>query len=87
MQNPEDNLSPYSAAVTARDQMLRQNICSDKTVPYGSLGNCVKYTECQTDAPVIWCPYSESYTNGKYYPHLRPDYAGQLIWDFFESLD
>lgn len=87
MQNPDDNLSPYAAAVTARDQMLRQNECSDETKPYGSQGNCVIYTKCLKDAPVIRCPYTESYnSNGSYYPHLRPDYAGELILDFFEGL-
>ena len=87
MQNPADNLSPYSAAVTARDQMLRQNWCSDKTVSYGSVGNCVIYTDCQKDAPVIRCPYTDSYdSHGGYYPHLRPDYAGKTIMDFFEGL-
>jgi len=83
MQNPEDNLSPYSAAVTARDQMLKQNGCSAKTEPYGSVGNCVKYTECQQDAPVIRCPYTDSYFHGGYYPHMWPDYAGETIMDFF----
>jgi hypothetical protein len=87
MQNPDDNLSPYAAAVTARDQMLRQNECSNEPQPYGSQGNCVIYTKCLKDAPVIWCPYTESYnSNGSYYPHLRPDYAGELILDFFEGL-
>lgn len=87
MQNPDDNLSPYSAAVIARDQMLEQNHCWTKTEPYGSVGNCVKYLDCLKDAPVIWCPYAESYSsNGKYYPHVWPEYAGKTIWDFFESL-
>ncbi len=87
MQNPNDNLSPYAAAVTARDQMLRQNGCTEETIPYGSVGNCVIYTNCLKDAPVIWCPYTESYTsNGSYYPHLRPEYAGKMIVDFFEGL-
>ena len=87
MQNPADNLSPYSAGVTARDQMLRQNGCTEKTVPYGSVGNCIIYTECQKDAPVIWCPYIDSYeSHGTYYPHMWPNYAGQMIMDFFEVL-
>lgn len=87
MQNPDDNLSSYASAVTARDQMLRQNSCTQENVPYGSVGNCVIYTECQKDAPVIRCPYTESYTsNGSYYPHQRPDYAGKIIMDFFENL-
>lgn len=87
MQNPADNLSPYAAAVTARDQMLRQNSCTEKTMPYGSVGNCVIYTECLKDAPVIWCPFTESYnSNGSFYPHQWPDYAGKTIMDFFEAL-
>ena len=88
MQNPDDNLSPMSAAVAARDQMLRQNGCGNATVAVGpSDGNCVKYTDCQTDAPVIWCPHSDS-TNyrGDYYPHTWPDFASQEIWDFFVGL-
>ena len=87
MQNLDDNLSSYASAVTARDQMLRQNNCTSETEPYGSVGNCVIYINCQKDAPVIWCPYTESYTsNGSYYPHQWPDYAGKTIMDFFESL-
>lgn len=86
MQNPEDNLSPYSAAVTARDQMLKQNGCWTATTPYGSVGNCVKYTDCQKDAPVIRCPYTDSYYHGGYYPHMWSDYAGETIMDFFEGL-
>jgi len=87
MQNPDDNLSPLSSAIRARDQMVEQNGCSLETKKYWSQGNCVEYTNCQTDAPTIWCPYTESYRNWKYYPHKRPDYAGQLIRDFFNSLD
>jgi len=47
-------------------------------------GNCVEYTDCQTDAPVIWCPHSDSLNEqGNYYPHTWPDFAGKTIWDFF----
>ncbi len=65
MQNPADNLSPLSSAIRARDQMIEQNGCSLETKKYGSQGNCVEYLNCQTDAPTIWCPYTESYRNGK----------------------
>lgn len=87
MQNPDDNLSPYREWVTARDQMLRQNSCGEATIPVGpEWGNCVEYTDCQKDAPVIWCPYSQS-TNEQwnYYPHVRPSFAGRTIWDFFAA--
>jgi len=87
MQNPDDHLSSYAVWLVARDQMLRQNWCTEENTPYGSVGNCVIYTNCLQDAPVIWCPYTESYNrNGSYYPHLWPDYAGKVIIDFFEGL-
>lgn len=85
MQNPDDNLSPYSVGITARDQMLRQNSCGETTIPVGPEGgNCVEYTDCQKDAPVIWCPHSDSTSeHGIYYPHTWPDFAGKTIWEFF----
>jgi len=88
MQNPADNLSSYAAWVSARDQLLRQNGCGTATVPIGPEGgNCVKYTNCFNDAPVIRCPYTTAVdSDGWYYPHMWPDYAGQEIRDFFESL-
>jgi len=73
--------------VTARDQLLRQNSCGQSTMPIGPEGgNCVEYTDCQKDAPVIWCPHSDS-TNeqGNYYPHTWPDFAGKAIRDFFAA--
>jgi len=88
MQNPDDNLSPYGAWVVARDQLLRQNSCWQQTQPYGEVGNCVIYTDCQKNAPVIRCPYTDSIdSRGKYYPHMWPDYAGNSLIDFFENLD
>lgn len=88
MQNPDDNLSSYAAWVTARDQMLRQNSCGPATVSVGpEWWNCVEYTDCQTDAPVIWCPHSDS-TNEQwnYYPHTWPDFAWEEIMNFFETI-
>jgi len=88
MQHPKDNLSPYSSAVVARDQMLRQNSCGPETVAvWPEPLNCVKYTNCLSDAPVIWCPHGDS-TDYKwnYYPHTWPDNAWKEIIKFFESL-
>ena len=87
MQNPDDNLSSYGAWVTARDQMLRQNSCGEKTISVGPEGwNCVEYIDCQKDAPVIWCPHSDSTSEQwKYYPHTWPDFAGETIWNFFDE--
>ncbi len=85
MQNPDDNLSSYAAWLTARDQLLRQNSCWDEIQSVGpEWWNCVEYIDCQKDAPVIWCPHSDSLNEqGNYYPHTWPDFAGEMIWDFF----
>lgn len=87
MHNPEDNLASFESGITARDQLLRQNSCSQETIPVGPAGgNCVQYT-CQQDAPVIRCPHNDS-TEGRmqwYYPHTWPDFAWPSIWHFFES--
>jgi len=88
MQHPDDNLSPYREWVVARDQMLKQNFCWPETVPFWPAPlNCVKYTNCLSDAPVVWCPHSDSTDNRwKYYPHTWPDNAWSEIIKFFESL-
>ncbi|MFA7284667.1 MAG: S-layer homology domain-containing protein, partial [Candidatus Absconditabacterales bacterium] len=85
MHNPEDNLASYQSALTARNQLLKQNSCGPETVEFGPAGsNCVQYTNCQTDAPVIRCPHSQSTDHrGNYYPHVRPSFAGQEIRNFF----
>ena len=88
MQHPDDNLSTYREWVVARDQMLKQNFCWPETVPFWPAPlNCVKYTNCLSDAPVVWCPHSDSTDNRwKYYPHTWPDNAWSEIIKFFESL-
>ncbi len=87
MQNPDDNLSPYREWVVARDQMLKQNSCWETSKSVGlEWWNCVEYTNCQKDAPVIWCPHSDSISEqGTYYPHTWPNFAGEYIRNFFES--
>lgn len=88
MHNPDDTLSTFKSGLTARDQLLKQNSCGPETVKVGpALGNCEMYTQCQTGAPVIWCPHSDSYEGKTYYTHTRPDFAGQEIRNFFTSLD
>lgn len=89
MQHPKDNLSPYSAWVATRDQLLLQNGCGPETKPtWPSWWGCVEYTNCLADAPVIWCEHSDDIDHRNvFYPHKRPDGAGQYIWDFFKTLD
>lgn len=89
MQHPQDNLSSYAAGVTARDQLLLQNGCGPETKPtWPSRGGCVEYTNCLSDAPVIRCEHNDDIDHrGVYYPHKRPEGAGQYIWDFFKGLN
>lgn len=87
MHNPEDNLASFGGWVAARDVFLKQNACWPETTPvWPAWWNCVEYTNCLTDAPVIRCPHTDSIDErGVYYPHTRPDFAGKYIWDFFDA--
>ena len=87
--NPNDNLSPYSAGLAARDNFLKQNGCGASTVPASpSSMNCVEYQGCMEDAPLVWCPHTINYDNyGNYYPHTWPRGTGEAIWNFFKSLE
>ncbi len=83
------NLVSFSQGETARNQLISQNQCSQNTIPTSpSQYNCVAYQNCNENAPLIWCPHSDSTAyNGTYYPHTWPDNAGSEIWKFFESLE
>lgn len=87
MHNPADNLAWFEWGLTARNQLLTQNACdSSKTIPvWPTDWHCVKYTNCQNWAETIRCPHTENYTRGYYYPHSRPSFAGNMIWNFFEE--
>lgn len=86
--NPKDRLVAFSQGEAARDQYIRQNQCSYESVSVDPVkGNCVQYNNCYTDAPLIWCPHNVDYDyRGTYYPHTWPNFTGQEIWRFFESL-
>jgi hypothetical protein len=88
MHNPNDRLASFARWVVARDQLLKQNACGPETKSVGpSEWNCVEYTQCTAGAPVIWCPHSQDNArwDGSYYPHTRPDFAWEMIWDFFQE--
>jgi hypothetical protein len=63
--------------------LLKQNQCGTETIPYAwpEGSNCVQYTNCIT--PVVRCPYT---TNSET-PHMRPDFASEMIWKFFSQLE
>lgn len=86
MHNPADNLASFASWETARDQILRQNMCGEQKISvWPSWGNCLEYT-CDSWEPVVRCPHTDSTArNWSYYPHTRPDTAWQMIWDFFVS--
>ncbi len=88
MHNPNDRLAAFSWWVVARDQLLDQNECGPETKAVGpAQGNCVEYINCSAWDPVIWCPHTQDYTtrNRSYYPHTWPDFAGEMIREFFEE--
>ncbi len=87
--NPNDQLSPFESGEQARDQLIQQNSCSNETVlvePYE--GNCVAYQDCNSGAPLVWCPHTIDYSpDGSYYPHTWPSVTGEAMWQFFEQLN
>ncbi len=87
MHHPEDNLASFAGWVAARDLLLQQNGCWPETTPVWPVGgNCVKYTNCLADAPVVRCAHDDGIDErGVYYPHTWPDFAWEYIWDFFSS--
>ena len=89
MHNPNDRLASFAGWEHARDQFLAQNHCSPdvyEEIIGPENANCVLYTDCLEDAPVVWCPHTQDYGWGSYYPHNRPDFAAEQIWSFFQSL-
>lgn len=89
MHHPDDNLAWYAGGVAARDHLLSANGCGPTTRPHPTDddAHCVEYTDCLEWAPVVRCPHTESYDNrGVYYPHTRPTFAGETIWEFWEKL-
>ena len=87
--NPNDRLASFASGVTAKDQALAQNQCSKNYVSTEpTWGNCLEYTGCIDDAPVVWCPHTENYSpwTGAYYPHNWPKGTGAEIFTFFNSL-
>ena len=88
MHHPEDRLAPYSTGIYARDTLLENSMCTwEKISTWPAWWNCELYT-CQDDAEITRCPHSDSTArNGTYYPHTRPNGAGELIWEFFTTYE
>ena len=90
MHNPEDHLASFAWGQAARNTLLAQNKCDADQ--YQTLandpdeGHCVEYTSCLAGSSVVWCPYTDSIENGRYYPHTWPDFAWSQIRKFFTNL-
>lgn len=87
--NPNDDLAPYYTGLTARDYYLEQNQCSNETVVVEpNWAHCVEYLYCTDDAPTVWCPHTNDYTDysGEYYPHTWPIDTGKEMWSFLSGL-
>jgi len=66
----------YETGEFVRDYFIRVNECSfsyTKITPRG----CIRYNDCATGYPVVWCKHSKG--------HTEPSYAGKEIWDFFSQ--
>lgn len=88
MHNPLDNLAGFGGGLVARDHLLQANGCWPATITYDSPenGHCIEYTDCLDSAPIVWCEHTENEERGRWYPHLRPTFAGKMIWEFLRSL-
>lgn len=88
MHNRKDNLAWFGGGLVARDHLLEANGCWPATVAYDSPedGHCVEYTDCLDGAPVVWCEHTQDYDRDQYYPHVRPSFAGKMIWEFLTGL-
>lgn len=90
MHNPKDNLAGFGGGLAARDHLLLANGCGPRTVAYEgpSDSNCVEYIDCMEGAPVVWCEHSQDEDHRDvFYPHVRPTFAGNMIWEFWEGLN
>lgn len=86
--NPKDELASFSSGEAARDSFLKQNQCSNVSIPVEpSSGNCVMYQGCGDFAPVVWCPHTNDYdSRDEYYTHNWPNFAGREMMRFLKQL-
>jgi polyhydroxybutyrate depolymerase len=86
--NPKDDLVSVSQGLSTREHALAQNRLqplSRSCEPRGL--NCECYGSPDTPNPVVWCSHTEDHNRrGKFYPHLWPREAGEVIMEFFDAL-
>lgn len=88
LHSPEDNLAPFAGGERARDLKLAQNGCSTESTPTEPAAfNCVRYDQCTSGRPVVWCPHPFTMENGKRYTHLWPQGTGEAIMQFFRAIE
>ena len=78
--NPNDNLASFAWGEQIRDKYLKQNQCWPETEVYqNSYGmDCVRYSNCLPQAPVVFCKYSEG-------GHIRPNGAANMMRKFWKE--
>lgn len=88
MHNPNDTLASFYSTELARNQRLKTNACDEENIPTRPTAfSCVKYTECDGDNDVVWCPHEINEDRfGSFYPHQWPEGTAEAMIDFFESL-
>ena len=78
IQGSEDTIVPLGMVIPTRDYWVAINSCNSEETHVGVDPICVAYDDCDLNFPVQYCEH----TGG----HEWPDFAGDAIWDFFESL-
>lgn len=76
----DDPIIPIGQIIPTREYWTAINNCSSDTGQTVSETNsaCISYADCDPDYPVQFCEHSEG--------HDWPDFAGDVIWDFFNTL-
>ena len=70
-----DEVVTFEQGEGSRDHWLAANSCGSEATPIGP-EECVEYSGCDADYPVVWCPTDLG--------HTPPGYSAEEIWKFFQ---
>jgi poly(3-hydroxybutyrate) depolymerase len=73
-----DTFMPLGMIKPSRDYWIAINSCSKEETGEGVDPTCEAYGDCDTNFPVQYCEHGGG--------HEWPDFTGDAIWTFFESL-
>ena len=77
IQGDNDTTMPAATVQPTREYWAAINSCGSDTTA-GADPHCTAYRGCDHDFPVLYCAHSGG--------HDWPDFAGEAIWSFFQSL-